>query len=93
MLKISITLYVIYHPHYKKKSGMTKSIYKPFLLKLPPRLTESTHKYSRLQLPQKLLFLLSVLSHCIIKVMNLLYDMSDISKYWFAIYHLHYKDK
>lgn len=41
----------------------------------------------------KLILLLSILSHYIIKIMNLLYNILDAGKYWFAIYHLHYKDK
>lgn len=37
----------------------------------------------------KVISLLSISSHCIIKVINLLYDMLDMGKYWFAIYYLY----
>ena len=89
----STTSYAIYHPHYKEKSGMTKSAYKPSLFRPPPRLTESAHNHSLLRSSQKLLSLLGASSHCIIEVMNPLHDMPDTGKHWFAIYHLHYKDE
>ncbi len=73
----STTLYAIYHPHYKEKSGMTKSAYKPSLLRPPLQL---------LSLP-------AVSSNYIVKVMKPLYNVQEASITRFAIYHPHYKDK
>ena len=93
VLEASTTLYTTYHLHYKEKSGMTKSAYKPSLFRPPPRLTESVHNYSLFRSSQKLLSLLCASSYCIIEVMNPLYDMPDTGKHWFAIYYPHYKEK
>lgn len=41
----------------------------------------------------KLILLLGVSFHCIIWFINPLHDVSDVGKYWFAIYHPDYKDK
>lgn len=41
----------------------------------------------------KLILFYNISSHCIIKVMNLLYYMPETGKYWFTIYYLYYKDK
>ena len=71
----------IYYLQYNKKSGITKSVYKPSLFWLSPRLTESAYNHFLFQLPQKLLSLLGISSHCIIKVINPLHDMPDTGKY------------
>lgn len=85
--------WVIYHLHYKEKSEIIKSAYKPFFLWLLPKLIEFAHNYFLFWLLKKLLSLFGVSSHYIIKVINPLYNMPDINKYWFAIYHLYYKKK
>ncbi len=77
VLEVSTTSYTTYYPYYKKKSGMTKSVYKPFLLRPPPQL----------------LLLLTISSNYIVKVMKPLYNLQEASITRFAIYYLYYKDK
>ena len=66
-----------HHLHYKKKLGMTESTYKTSLFRPPPLLI----------LPP------IASSNYIVKVMKSLYDLSEASITWFAIYHLYYKDR
>lgn len=77
MPKASTILYTTYHLHYKEKFRMTKSVYKPSLLRPPPQL---------LSLPV-------TSSNYIVKVMKPFYNMQETSITRFAIYHLYYKEK
>lgn len=93
MLETSANCFTVYHSHYMKNREMTEFAYKFFFLWSPPRLAKSAHNYFLFRSLQNLLFLLGASSHYIIKIINPLTDMPDISKHWFAIYLLHYKNK
>ena len=46
-----------------------------------------------IQSSSNLIFLLGVISECIVKDMSLLYNITEAGNYWFATDHPNYKDK
>lgn len=76
MPKTNTNCYSIYHPLYKKKLKMIKSIY----------------NLSFIEPICKQIFLFGASFHFIVKVINPLHNISKTSTIWFAIDQTHYKN-